>query len=234
MKSNQKIKLAELIGIILGDGHLHKKQNKITIVGSLEDFYYYRYYVVPLIKSLFDVNPKLRKRNDRNAYYIDFSSKKVMNFLSEECGMIRGNKVNAKIPRFIINDKKLIPYFLRGLFDTDGCLKFSKQGKDINYYPRIQIAIKESFFSEEIGLIMDQIGFQYGKWLELRKDNWSNSTFYHISGKENLERWMHEIGSNNPVHKSKYLFWKKLGYYIPLSSLNDRLNTLNLKIEGFF
>ena len=58
MKYNSK-NLAELIGIIMGDGHLHKKQNKITIVGSLEDFYYYKYHVIPLIKSLFDVNPRM-------------------------------------------------------------------------------------------------------------------------------------------------------------------------------
>ncbi|PIN79659.1 hypothetical protein COV16_03080 [Candidatus Woesearchaeota archaeon CG10_big_fil_rev_8_21_14_0_10_34_8] len=67
--------LAEIIGIILGDGHLHKKSNKITIVGSLEDFYYYKFHVIPLIRSIFVCNPKIRKRNDKNAYYIDFNSK---------------------------------------------------------------------------------------------------------------------------------------------------------------
>ncbi len=60
-------KLAELIGIILGDGNLHKSSNCITIVGSLEDLFYYENYVIPIIKSLFPVNPKLMKRNDRNA-----------------------------------------------------------------------------------------------------------------------------------------------------------------------
>ena len=116
-------KLAEFLGIILGDGNLNKKSNCITIVGSLEDFYYHKNHVVPLIKSLFDINPKLRKRNDRNAYYIDFNSKNTMNYLTKVVGLVRGNKVNAEIPKIIINNERLIPHFLRGLFDTDGCLK---------------------------------------------------------------------------------------------------------------
>ena len=31
-------RVAELVGIILGDGHLHTRNNQITIVGSIEDF----------------------------------------------------------------------------------------------------------------------------------------------------------------------------------------------------
>lgn len=36
MKESEE-NIAEVVGIILGDGHLHKKCNKITIVGSLEE-----------------------------------------------------------------------------------------------------------------------------------------------------------------------------------------------------
>ena len=98
-------KLAEFLGIILGDGNLNKKSNCITIVGSLEDFYYHKTYVIPLIQSLFDVNPKLRKRNDRNAYYIDFNSKYTMDYLTKVIGLVRGNKVNAIIPKMIFNNE---------------------------------------------------------------------------------------------------------------------------------
>ena len=62
MKNYQK--LAELLGVILGDGHLDKNDNRVTITGSLEDFIYYKNHLIPLIKSLFNVDPKLRKRRE--------------------------------------------------------------------------------------------------------------------------------------------------------------------------
>ncbi len=35
--------IAELSGVILGDGSLHNSCNKITIVGSVEDKYYRKF-----------------------------------------------------------------------------------------------------------------------------------------------------------------------------------------------
>lgn len=220
-------KLAECIGVILGDGHLHKKRDCITIVGSLEDLYYYEDHVIPLLKSLFPGNPRLRKRNDRNAYYIDFNSKEAMEYLSNKIGLVRGNKVNAKIPDIIKNNMDLIPHFLRGLFDTDGCLKFSKQTKNINYYPRVQFAFRASNFAEEVGIILKKLKFNIGSWKENR---FNGLLFYQISGKANLERWMTLVGSNNLVHKTKYLIWQERGFYIPKSSLKSRIEALTLNM----
>ena len=226
-ESGNNEQLAELLGIILGDGNLNKASNCITIVGSLEEIYYYKNHVIPLIKSLFNVNPKLRKRNDRNAFYIDFNSKDVMSYLSKDLGLIRGNKKYASIPRIIKNNSKLIPHFLRGLFDTDGCLKFSKQSRDENYYPRIQFCFSDTQFAEEVKEII-KIYFKVGSWKDSR---FNGLAVYQISGKENLEKWIKLIGSNNIVHKTKYLIWKKQGFYVPNSSLQSRAKALNLNIN---
>ena len=220
-------KLAEFLGILLGDGNLNKSSNCITIVGSLEEYSYYNDYIVPLIRELFPVNPKLRKRNDRNAIYVDFNSKEVMNYL-ENLGLVRGHKRNAAIPSFIKNSLSLTSHFLRGLFDTDGCLKFSRQSKNINYYPRIRFCFSNTSFSREIGALLNQMNFNFSTW----KDNRFNGLlYYEISGTENLEKWISLIGINNPVQKTKHLVWKKHGYYIPKSSLNSRIKTLNLNIN---
>jgi len=149
MKINKYV--AELIGIILGDGHPHTKSNLITIVGSLEDIYYYQKRVIWLFEFLFNKTPSLKKRNDLNAYYLMACSKKIMDFLVNEVKLKRGAKVNASVPEVISSNPKLIPYFLRGLFDTDGCIKFSKQTKKINYYPRVQIALRNSPLAYELG-----------------------------------------------------------------------------------
>jgi hypothetical protein len=225
---NNVQKLAEFIGILLGDGNLHKKSDCITIVGSLEDFYYYTGYVIPLIKSLFNGNPKLRKRNDRNSYYIDFNSKETMDYLTKDIGLIRGNKINAKVPSMIIENRRLIPPFLRGLFDTDGCLKFSKQTRNENYYPRIQYCFRDSKFTWQVKNLLDRINLAFCSW----EDNRHNKTiFFQMSGSKNLEKWMEIVNSNNYVHKSKYLFWKKFGHYQPKSSLISRVEALNLNMN---
>tara|TARA_B100000315_G_C14568269_1_gene584103 strand:- start:571 stop:1302 length:732 start_codon:yes stop_codon:yes gene_type:complete len=224
-------KLVEFIGIVLGDGNIHLEYNRVTIVGSLEDIYYYKYHVIPLIVELFNIIPKLKKRKDRNAYYIYFYSKPIIDFLINEIGLIRGNKKNAKIPLFILKNKKLYPPFLRGLFDTDGCLKFSKQSKSYNYYPRLELGFTPSTFSNQLKYLFEKLGFNYGKWSQGRK---FVLLIYQLSGTENLEKWMELISPKNPVHFSKYLFWDKFGYYIPKSSLKSRIEALNLYTNDLF
>lgn len=219
--------LAEFIGIILGDGHIHTKENKITIVGSLEEYDYYTYIISPLIKELFDVSPRLLYRNDSNAIYLYFHSKKALNLLVNELGMKRGNKTHAVIPSFV-KSQNLHCSFFRGLFDTDGCLKFSKQGKTIHYYPRIQFCFKESLLSRELLSLLREHNFPVGSWKDNRFENTLH--LFQISGVKNTDRWMREIGTHNMVQGSKYLIWKKTGAYVPRSSLKERLQALNLNM----
>ncbi len=221
MKINEKI--AELVGIILGDGHIHTKNNLITIVGSLEDLKYYQENVIPLFEELFSKKPLLKKRKDRNSYYLMVYSKQIVNFLVEELNLRRGSKRNADIPTIIISTKEFIPSFLRGLFDTDGCLKFSRQNKKYHYYPRVQISLQKSLLAEQLEILFNFMTIPYGKWSDNR---FNGQIYYQISGKENVERWFNEVSPKNLVHTTKYQFWKKYGYYLPKSSLEFRTKKL--------
>ena len=118
--------------------------------------------------------------------------------------------------------------FLRGLFDTDGCLKFSKQTKNKNYYPRIQYCFRDTKFAWQVKGLLGRIDFNVGTWKENR---FNGLVFFQISGKDNLEKWMRIVRPANFVHKTKYLIWKKNGAYTPKSSLKSRLEALNLNIE---
>jgi len=217
----------ELLGAIYGDGHVHTTENRITIVGSLEDFYYYYYYLKPQIENFFNVNVYVRQRKDRNAFYLSFESKEVFEYLLNK-GLLRGAKVNLGLS-FFENEIQVVS-FLRGLFDTDGSLKFSKQTQSINYYPRIQLVFRDNPFSKELGSLFEKLGFNYAFWYSGR----DKQNCYQISGKINLEKWNKIIGFSNPVHKTKYLYWKENSCYEPYSSLDSRLKTLNLKIEALF
>ena len=82
-------------------------------------------------------------------------------------------------------------HFLRGLFDTDGCLKFSKQTKNISYYPRIRFCFQDSTLINDLRLSLKSLEFNYG----FNKDKRNNTYFFEISGKENLEKWIRLIGA---------------------------------------
>lgn len=224
MQLNEEI--AELCGAILGDGHVHTRENRITITGSLEDIHYYKKRIIPLFEKHFNVKATLRKRKDRNSYYFWIHNKNMFNFFLE-VGFSRGHKSKAGIPISIKKHENLIPPFLRGLFDTDGCLKFSIQSKSYNYYPRIRLCFQESPLINDLREVLDKLNFNYG----FTKDRRFNTRCFEISGKDNLEKWMKIINMGNPVHKSKYLYWKKFGRYIPRSTLKERLNTLDLDIK---
>ena len=93
-------------------------------------------------------------------------SKKAVDFLVNNIGLKRGSKENASIPQIIFSERKMMVSFLRGLFDTDGCIKFSKQNKQINYYPRIQIALRTSQLALQLREIFNLLQFPYGTWKE--------------------------------------------------------------------
>jgi len=202
--------IAELCGTILGDGNLHKSSNRITITGSIDDLDYYQSKIIPLFVKYFNGKVFLRKRKDRNSYYMWIENKEAFNFFLD-IGFQRGNKSKSGIPIKIMENPKLWKPFLRGLFDTDGYLKFSKQNKEYAYYPRIRFTFQESPLIGDLKEILTKLGFNYS----LHKDRRYSTYDFEISGKSNLEKWMGLIGINNPVKLKKYQYWKKHGVYIP-------------------
>ena len=48
-----------------------------------------------------------------------------------------------------------------------------------------------------------------------------------LQRKNEIKKWLREIGFNNPKQKTKYLFWKLFGFYIPRSTLEERRKLLN-------
>lgn len=119
-KSNE---LAELVGIILGDGGITGWQLKISLNKETEPEYVE--FVTGLIAFLFKEPPK--------KYYFEGRGKKVcvlclggvslIEFL-EQIGLKIGNKVllQVGVPNWILINRNYSIACLRGLVDTDGCI----------------------------------------------------------------------------------------------------------------
>src|SRR3989344_6983144 len=230
MKFKLNKETAELAGVIAGDGYLHKFTNRIIIKGSIDDYYYINYLMPSFIKN-FNIKPILYKQKNKNSYFLQIENKNVFSFFVKELGMKRGAKhLKVLIPMKIMLNNAFSKSFVRGLFDTDGGLKFSKQNKKFNYYPRIRICAKKSPMTKQIKIILDRLRFNYSKYLDKRREGDINN--YEISGFNNLNKWLKLIGMSNPVNISKVLFIKKKGFYEPNLSLLERLKILKYSVEG--
>ena len=211
-------KTAELCGIILGDGNLHKSYNRITISGSLDDLIYFQNHVIPLFRKCFGViNPRIYRLKNKQAYNLEIHNKCIFQFFIKTFDLKRGPKYDAHVPKIIFSNPELIPHFLRGLFDTDGCLKFSKQARSYPYYPRIRFALVSSPIAHELCFLLRRTGFSASK--DVRPNHGYKTTkdivTYEISGQKALERWMRLVRPANPVQIAKYVYWKKFGRHEP-------------------
>lgn len=160
--------LTELIGIILGDGHIsfdEKKRNYLCEISFNSTEPDYVYYVKDLIKSIFDIEPTIRDRDEDNTTLIRIYKKEIIRFLIK-LGLKPGNKVlnQVDIPYWIKRDlnwiknnrneweniyKHLTIACVRGLVDTDGSI-YLNWNKKKNY---LTIGIK--FTNASKPLVLD-------------------------------------------------------------------------------
>ena len=121
----QSKELAEVLGMFFGDGHLGKYQASITL-NSETDREYGR-FIADLIEKKFLIAPSIRKKRSVKAIEVVISSISLVHFLIGK-GMPQGNKIRSglSIPQWIKSKKEYTESFLRGLFDTDGCVYLDK------------------------------------------------------------------------------------------------------------
>lgn len=184
-------KLAEEIGIHCGDGTLPNKKYYFSVRGDIKEEEYYSKFILKLYKDLFNINSKLIKRG--SVHGIEFSSKVIYLFKNKVLNLPIGEKVNRiDVPSCIMNckDKKIIQPFIRGVFDTDGCISF-RTNRD---YPFISILIKSKKFMYNLNTLLKKLGFI---------PRFYNNNNIIINGPIQLKKWYEEIGSSNPKHLNK-------------------------------
>jgi len=91
------------------------------------------------------------------------------------------------------------------MFDTDGCIYFTKNDwRGNRNYPIIEIVTYSKSLIKQLNEILTNLGFT------VKIGHNGNSV--KLNGKTQVEKWMSEIGSNNIDKLSKFEFWKKFGY----------------------
>ncbi len=226
--------LAELIGIIIGDGCINKcwnrKDYRIQISGNpVEDKDYYEYY---LPKLLFDCLKIKRKPylGSNGAYIIQFQSEPFRLFL-KDLEIFSPKAKIVRIPNIIKEDEILLKSCIKGIFDSDFTIIFNKRKKNgLHYYPRITACFASKNLVKDLEFSLRKFNFT----LNCKYDVFINdprcfsyiTNFINLDGPHNLERWMSLIGSSNSRILTKYFVWKKQGHLEPKSTLEDRKKIL--------
>src|ERR1035437_6159691 len=87
--------LAELMGIIAGDGGINNNWQLVISLNSEKDLDY-SFYITRLLRKLFNIKAVIRKRPNQNTLVIVCSSTNLVDYLVSK-GAIRGNKIINKI-----------------------------------------------------------------------------------------------------------------------------------------
>lgn len=184
---------SEILGILFGDGSLSKVGGsiQISITGNkLDDKEYLMEHVRPLFKKLFYVELKVRDRIYENTMDLYAYSKKVALILNS-WGMPIGLKNAAMLqPTIKVKERD----FIRGLFDTDGCI-YRKYGK----YKQIQFKSSSEVLMNYARKSLKTLGFHPSN---MGKDETRNK--FYLSRQKEVEMFFETINPANKKHPMRF------------------------------
>lgn len=114
------LKLAELLGVLTGDGSVGVKGNENDLYVTVGlNYFYYAEYVSRLFKDVFGSDAVIHKKS--TAYVVMLQSILAVNFV-DSLGLKKGCTFKNKVVPSIIfqSSQEYRAAYLKGLFDTDG------------------------------------------------------------------------------------------------------------------
>ncbi len=193
-------KLAEFVGIMLGDGGIAPYHIHITLSNKEKE---YCKYIVKLIYELFEVNPKIYKIKKAKAIDIVVQRKNLVNFC-QQIGLVQGSKIKNQIdiPEWIKENKIFLKACIRGLVDTDGCFYINSYNVNNKRYSYFKIAFTNSSFPliKSVFTTFGSLGF-HSRISKNKKD-------VRIDKEKYVNEYIKEIGSSNKKNLDKIEQWK--------------------------
>jgi len=227
--------LAEIAGIFAADGSIQKAH--LCIWGNItEDRAYYDQVLTKLFKKEFKITPRCHEKRSNSVYGFYICDKKVIKTFNK-LGFNAGKKTyTVKIPEKIIksNNPEIWTSFIRGFFDGDGCLNFSKRKgtasqfkKEHHTYPRIFLSSRSFELIRQIHKLLTKLEIRATFNIHKPSYEWEKpAAVITIRGVNMLEKWIQLIGMNNQASFTKYLLWKKQGFCPANTTLQERFRMI--------
>jgi intein/homing endonuclease len=195
--------LAELLGIIAGDGHISEYQTSVSTHSETD--IEHALYTKQLFEKLFRLRVSLSYRKKQKACTVVVSSKEVCKFLAAS-GMTQGHKIKTELrmPVWIRKQKSCRLAFTKGLFDTDGCVYTDTLYIKGREYKNIGMA----FTNQSLPLLTDLKTTLES--LDLHPTQKTKYTVF-LRRKDDIQQYFRVVGSSNPKH------FRKAERYLPPS-----------------
>lgn len=219
--------LYELFGVILGDGCITYRPDlrvyTLEIVGNATEETDYYQSIAVILERISGKTPRILIRHEKKgkSLRLYLHSKLFLQFLMKELRLDGKPKTNTVfIPQKFLS-WRIAKHVIRGFFETDGSLYFTRVN-NVPTYPRIEMKTKSPRLAYQLKEILSERGFIVHR----RTCRPENVFGIYLSGKKMCEKWVREIGFSSMKNKTKYELWKRLGFYIPWSSLTYRRKCL--------
>src|SRR5438309_2453851 len=184
---------SEMLGILFGDGCLSRNRGSVQIVitgNKHDDRQYLIGHVRQMVEQLFGVPLTVLFVKDENTMILYKFAKRIAETL-HEWGMPFGRKKLSHLtPNFALHEMS----FIRGLFDTDGCV-YTKYG------PYMQIQFKFASFSLIEYLRGCLIRLNFHPTFITRDD--TKFRFY-LSRQAEIDQFFHVVKPKNPKHLKRF------------------------------
>lgn len=240
-------KLAEDIGWHIGDGSMNiynKGKSKLYYIKIAGDpngeKLFYDNVIIPTKQKLYGIALNAIDIGD-GSYGLRIYSKVLLLFYNQVFGIPLSPKKNITIPDAIKkSEDNIVLACIRGIFDTDGTLTFSKKRRNKHHYPLIQIENISKILITDIKKILENFGFT--TYVELNMKRPTPSGYDRVThrlsiyGKGNLDKWFNKVGFRNQKHLTKYRIWKRFGFCPTHTTLEERFKILKgtITLDNFY
>ncbi len=150
--------LAELIGVIWGDGHIGKfpRTEVLRIFSNASNRGFVNRYA-NLIEKIFEKKPSVIKRTSANCINITIYQK----YISKRLGIPTGAKghLSVIVPRWIMRKRAHIIRFLRGLYEAEGSFCIHKP----TYTYKLFFSNKNAALLENVFRLLKMLKFHPNK-----------------------------------------------------------------------
>lgn len=184
-------KLAELVGVLMGDGSVSNYQVRVTLSRKVDRAY--AVFVRNLMQDLVGEKPTWIEDPKDNIIELVVSGVGLVEVF-ESLGLKRGDKIahQINIPEWIQKKQSYQIACVRGLFDTDGGFYFHQKAH--KKYLGWSFSSSSKPLLQHVMDILLKLGFN------VKKAGETKLYMYHL---EHMSRYMRVVGSNNPKNAVK-------------------------------
>lgn len=196
---------AYFLGLLFADGYNDTKNNVASITLQSID--------VDILNIFnYKLNSNKPLRNDRNYLRLVIENKKISNDLNK-LGCVQAKTHKLKYPKLKL---KYMRHFIRGYFDGDGCITWSKN----KLIPQFSIVGNEPFLIEIQNILIKNLGLSKTKFIKRHKERDNNITSLVYGSYGNCIKLYHYLYDD-----SNYFFDRKKNKFIEIFTI------LNIKYD---